>query len=72
MEILVTYAPRDRQPRIRVVTFKMDLDSIEAMDRAARKLGLSRSEFIREAILKYISEVESEAQRPRPALILRS
>ncbi|GBF09326.1 ribbon-helix-helix domain-containing protein [Aeropyrum pernix] len=56
MEIIVTYAPRRREKRIKVVTFKIEADLLEEIDRRAEKKGLTRSEFIREAILKQLHQ----------------
>jgi len=39
---------------LRVVTFKVEEDFLEKMDLAARRLGLSRSDLIREAIENYL------------------
>lgn len=39
---------------LRVVTFKVEEDFLEEMDLAARRLGLSRSDLIREAIENYL------------------
>ena len=45
------------QEKSRVVTFKATPREIEAMNRAARILGVSRSELIREAVRRYIEEL---------------
>ena len=39
---------------LRVVTLKVEEDFLEKMDLAARRLGLSRSDLIREAIENYL------------------
>lgn len=39
---------------MRVVTFKAEAGLIEAMNKASKLLGLSRSELIREAVLDYL------------------
>ncbi|MCE4603715.1 MAG: ribbon-helix-helix protein, CopG family [Aeropyrum sp.] len=54
MEIIVTYGPRRKEKRVKVVTFKVEVDLLEEIDRHAEKRGLSRSELIREAIMRYI------------------
>ncbi len=39
---------------LRVITFKVEEDFLEKMDLVARRLGLSRSDLIREAIENYL------------------
>ncbi len=39
---------------LRIVTFKVEEDFLEQIDLAARRLGLSRSDLIREAIENYL------------------
>jgi len=38
----------------RIVTFKIDPLTLELLDKAAKELGLSRSELIRGALLKFL------------------
>ncbi len=40
---------------MRVVTFKVEESLLEAIDELARARGVSRSEVIREALLRYVS-----------------
>ena len=54
MELVVTYAPREKQKRVRVVTFKIDVDTLRLIDEAAENLGLNRSELIRRAVIEFI------------------
>ncbi len=42
---------------VRVITFKLDATILEVLDKTARRLGLSRSELIREAILRYLDDL---------------
>lgn len=39
---------------MRVVTFKVDEFLLEELDRAAKSLGITRSEVIREALINYL------------------
>ncbi len=48
---------------LRVVTFKAEASLIEAMNRASRMLGLSRSELIREAVLDYLYRLGFEVRK---------
>jgi len=48
---------------LRVVTFKAEASLIEAMNKASRMLGLSRSELIREAVLDYLYRLGVEVRR---------
>ena len=43
--------------RLRTVTFKIPENLLERLDIAANKLGMSRSEVIREAILAYLNNL---------------
>ncbi len=43
---------------MRVVTFKIDEDVLEKLDRYARRTGRSRSEVIRQALEKLLSSEE--------------
>ena len=56
-EVVVTVAPRGGGRRVRVVTFKADPDFVYRLDRAARRLGLTRSELIREAVEYYLERL---------------
>ena len=42
---------------MKVVTFKLRDEELEELDRIARKLGMTRSDVIREAIRRFLSEV---------------
>ncbi len=42
----------------RTITFSLPPEMAERVDEAMRRLGLSRSEFLREAALRYIQECE--------------
>ena len=46
---------RLRLEPLRVVTFKAQASLIEMMNKASRRLGLSRSELIREAVYWYVA-----------------
>ncbi|MCE4611357.1 MAG: ribbon-helix-helix domain-containing protein [Desulfurococcales archaeon] len=54
MEVIITYAPREREKRVKVVTFKLDVDILREVDEIAESLGMSRSELIRKAIEDFI------------------
>ncbi len=41
---------------MRVITFKLDEETVEELNRVAEMLGVSRSEVIRVAILRFIRE----------------
>ncbi len=56
VEVIVTYAPREKVRRVRVVTFKVDVDTLREIDRVAEELGMNRSELIRKAVLEFISK----------------
>jgi len=47
---------------MRVVTFKVDDELLKMLDLTASRLGVPRSELIREAIIKYLSR-SSPAKR---------
>lgn len=49
----------------RIVTFKVDVEVLEALDRLARKKRVSRSELIREAITKMLMEEGMMVDRRR-------
>jgi len=55
---------------IRVVTFKVDEEVVEELDRLAKRRRLTRSELIREAIERYLRE-QGVPMRPRhsPAVL---
>ncbi|WP_460125043.1 ribbon-helix-helix protein, CopG family [Stetteria hydrogenophila] len=48
---------------LRVVTFKAEAGLVEAMNRASRMLGLTRSELIREAVLHYLDRLGVEVRK---------
>ena len=54
MEVIVTYAPREREKKIKVVTFKLDVDILRELDEMAESMGVSRSELIRKAIEDFL------------------
>ena len=41
---------------MRVVSFKVDEDMLDLMERVARREGISKSELIRRALAKYLLE----------------
>ena len=43
---------------MRVITFKIDEDLLERVDLYAQKENTTRSEFIRKAIIEYITRLE--------------
>ena len=43
---------------MRVVTFKLEEEILEKVDRIARREGMTRSEFIRKAIVTFIERYE--------------
>ncbi len=45
-----------------VVSFKASRKLVEAVDRARMRLGMNRSEFIREAILRYLADLGEEVE----------
>jgi len=45
---------------MRVITIKIDEELLERIDLSARKYGISRSELIRRAVIRYLSKLESE------------
>ncbi|MCE4619400.1 MAG: ribbon-helix-helix protein, CopG family [Desulfurococcales archaeon] len=59
VDLLLIYEP-PRQEKARVVTFKVTPQELERIDRAARLLGISRSELIRLALDKLITELEHQ------------
>ncbi len=51
--------------RVRVVTFKIDEELLERLDMLAMKLGIPRSELIREAIISFINNKSSISELAR-------
>ena len=49
----------------RIVTFKVDVEVLEALDKLARRKRVSRSELIREAITKMLMEEGMMVNRKR-------
>jgi len=45
---------------MRVVTFKVDIELVDEIDRAAKRLGMSRSELIRKAIIEFLKQIDAE------------
>jgi hypothetical protein len=58
VEIVVTYAPREKQSRVKVVTFKVDAATLQKIDEAAESLRMTRSELIRKAVMEYIARLQ--------------
>lgn len=56
---------------LRVVTFKLDHEILEVLDRYAKEKRKHRSEVIREAIIRFLREegVEIPEVRPKPRRI---
>ncbi|MEB3851647.1 MAG: ribbon-helix-helix protein, CopG family [Desulfurococcales archaeon] len=52
------------QASVRVVTFKIDPRTLEALDRLAATLRMTRSELIREAIERLLDDYGVEVERP--------
>ncbi|MUN29988.1 ribbon-helix-helix protein, CopG family [Sulfuracidifex metallicus] len=50
---------------LRVVTFKVEVDLLEQLDRYAMRYGLNRSEAIRKAIEKVVNEELSKDTVPQ-------
>lgn len=44
---------------MRTVRMKLDEDLVEAMDRAAKRLGTTREAFVREALRKAVEDIET-------------
>jgi len=53
---------------LKVVTFKIDEEALEHLDRIAEKLGVSRSQVIKEAIRLYIEHLEKGEEDKKPIL----
>ncbi len=49
---------------LRIVTFKIDENLLSKLDELALKLGLTRSEVIRLALLNYISQENKLLKKP--------
>jgi metal-responsive CopG/Arc/MetJ family transcriptional regulator len=47
---------------LRIITFKLDDELLEKIDIYAQRVGVTRSEFIRQAILMYIAKLEAEIE----------
>ncbi|MEM0065574.1 MAG: ribbon-helix-helix protein, CopG family [Sulfolobales archaeon] len=54
---------------MRVITFKLDEETILELNKVASELGISRSEVIRAAILSYISKKTNGKTRARRVLL---
>ncbi len=48
---------------MRIITFKIDEDLLEQVDLYAQKENTTRSEFIRKAIIEYLTRLETEGKR---------
>ena len=56
---------------MRVVTFKIDDDLLEAVDGLASFLGETRSEVIRRALQRYVYSMWREIQgKPQPRIVV--
>ncbi|MGC9115771.1 MAG: ribbon-helix-helix domain-containing protein [Fervidicoccaceae archaeon] len=52
--------------RLRIITFKIDEETLMRLDAVSRKTGIVRSDLIRKAIELYLNKIENELeQRPR-------
>lgn len=47
---------------LRIITFKLDDSLLEKIDIYAQKIGVTRSEFIRQSILMHIAKLEAEIE----------
>lgn len=47
---------------LRVVSFKIEVDLLDLLDRVARDKGISRSELIREALVRYLYNNEDRVK----------
>ncbi len=56
IQLIIEYQPVEKN-KLRIVTFKIEPDKLELIDKAAALLGLNRSELIREAIEKYVNNL---------------
>lgn len=54
---------------MRVITFKLDDETILKLNRVAGELGMSRSEVIRVAIASYLSKRFDEKAKSRKVLL---
>ncbi len=45
---------------MRVVSFKVEEDLLDLMERVARRKGITKSELIRQAVMKYLLDNEEE------------
>jgi len=62
---------------LRTVTFKLDEYTVNKLDAIARAKGVTRSDIIREAIMRYLDEEEKKLVpryepeiRPKPKYVL--
>ncbi len=53
---------------MRIITFKLDEDLLEKIDLLAQKTNMTRSEFIRKAILSYITKLETDTRQREPRI----
>ena len=58
LQLIIEYQPGERN-KLRIVTFKIEPEKLELLDKTASMLGLNRSELIREAIKQYINTLNS-------------
>ena len=54
MDVELVRSGGDRLSRWRIITFKADEDLVYLLDEYASRMGVSRSEVIREAIREYL------------------
>lgn len=54
---------------MRVITFKLDEETLLKLDKAASSLGLSRSEVIRSAISEYLNRRHGAGHKVRRVLL---
>ena len=53
MEVVVEYGGNGNG-RLRVITFKAPVEVAKLLDIAARRMGMSKSELIRRALIEYL------------------
>ncbi len=53
---------------MRIITFKIDDELLERLDLVAQRIGATRSELIRKAIIMYITKLENQIQPQKPKI----
>ena len=53
---------------MRIITFKIDDELLERLDLVAQRVGATRSELIRKAIIMYITKLENQIQPQKPRI----